>query len=99
MYVNIVLTLQITNNNPEPFSVSEGGSVNIGLQLTLSDVDADNSNVNISRMLVEVLDGSPAETLFFEDAGGSGFFGGGSGDRLLPIVDAADPSVILLLCV
>ena len=84
------------NNNPEPFNISEGGSVNIGLELTLSDVDTVNSNVNITRVLVEVLDGSPSESLFFEDAEGSGLFGGGSGDRLLPVLDSSDPSVIAM---
>ena len=99
----IYCPLQIENNNLEaiPIFELEGESINIGSQLVLTDVDSANSIVNISRVLVEVVNGSPAEMLSFAtaDDGDSGFFGEGSGgdmDGLLqPMRNTSESSVHL----
>ena len=48
-----------------PFIVSEGDFVNVGSQLVLTDVDSNNSVVYVDRVYIEVLDGTPAERLYF----------------------------------
>ena len=50
-----------------PFVVSEGDFVNVGSQLVLADVDSNNSVVYVDRVYIEVLDGTPAERLYFAD--------------------------------
>lgn len=51
-----------------PFVVSEGRFVNIGSQLILADGDSNNSLVYVNRVYIEVVDGTSAERLFFDDA-------------------------------
>ena len=61
-----------------PFVVSEGGSINIGSQLVLTDADSNNSIVFIDRVYVEVLGGASSERLYFESSTDD-MFGEGSG--------------------
>ena len=51
-----------------PFVVSEGLFVNVGSQLVLADVDSNNSVVYVDRVYIEVLDGTSAERLYFNDS-------------------------------
>ena len=51
-----------------PFVVSEGDFVNVGSQLVLADVDSNNSVVYVDRVYIEVLNGTPAERLYFNDS-------------------------------
>ena len=50
-----------------PFVVSEGDFVNIGSQLILTDVDSSNSLVYVDHVYIEVVGGTSAERLFFDD--------------------------------
>ena len=50
-----------------PYAVSEGDFVNVGSQLVLADADSNNSVVYVDRVYIEVLDGTPAERLYFTD--------------------------------
>ena len=68
----------------------------IGSELILSDVDSSNSIVYIDRILVEVLDGSDVERLYFANTSeGSGMYGEVPGS-LLQLVINNNSSVTLL---
>ena len=79
-----------------PLVVAEGDSMVIGSELILSDVDSSNSIVYIDRILVEVIDGSQVERLYFTNiSGDSGMYGENPGSLLQPVMNN-NSSVILL---
>ena len=90
-YYCTTYVFQVEYIDLSPLSVSEGDSIDIGSGLVLSDVDSNNSMVYIDRILIEVVDGSPVERLYFADASSGN---GEDSDWLEPTMSSSSVSCI-----